>query len=171
MTHQHLDVSGFGSLRRRGAMHMWCPYGIGRESWDWVGRRSVGWLAGPSPHRVGEGALAEVCLLAGLKSGRPWHEVIVVVEHNIISPYIIASQPHRDRPLTLVSFACFLQKCYSLPHAFVSRRIPDCRCCLCSCFSCMILSMVSGTLFLLFLRSTHLSCGMLGRSGLGTPSY
>ena len=120
MTHKHVDVSGFGSLRRRGAMHMWCPYGIGRESWDWGGRRSVGWLAEGSPHGVGEGALAEVCLPAGLKSGRPWEEVIV--EHNIISPYIIVRQPHRMSPLTLVSFVCFLQKCYSLPHGFVTPR-------------------------------------------------
>jgi len=46
-------------------MHMWCPDGIGRDSWDRGGRESVGWLAPNSPHRMGEEALTEVWQLTG----------------------------------------------------------------------------------------------------------
>ena len=38
---------------------MWCPDGIGRESWDRVGLVSVGWLALNSPQELGVEALAE----------------------------------------------------------------------------------------------------------------
>ena len=36
-------------IRSRGAMHMRCPDGIGRESWERVGRPSLGWQAKTSP--------------------------------------------------------------------------------------------------------------------------
>ena len=35
-------------------MHMWCPDGIGRESWDWGGQESVGWLTPYSPRESGK---------------------------------------------------------------------------------------------------------------------
>ena len=40
-------------------MQIMCLDGIGRESWDWVGQMSVGWLALNSPQELGEEALAE----------------------------------------------------------------------------------------------------------------
>ena len=36
---------------------MMCLDGIGRESWDWVGQMSVGWLALNSPQELGEESL------------------------------------------------------------------------------------------------------------------
>ena len=68
-----------------------------------------------------------------------------------------------------MSFVCFLQKCYSLPRGCVSPRNGLFVVASFHCFSCMILSMLPGTRFLLFLRSMPSSCGMLGRSGSDNP--
>ena len=57
-------------LRRRTSMEMWCPDGIGRESWDRGGRESVGWLAWNSP-QVGGGALAVSVSTCGVKRDVP----------------------------------------------------------------------------------------------------
>ena len=55
-----------GIIRRRCAMHMWCPDGIGRESWDRVGQESVGWLASHPPQKGGRSP-RRVFLLAKIK--------------------------------------------------------------------------------------------------------
>ena len=56
---------------------MWCLNVIGRDGWD--RDTSMCWLDLWSSHGVGEEALSAVWLQAGLNSGRPCHEIIVVV--------------------------------------------------------------------------------------------
>ena len=60
-------------IRSRGAMHMWCPDGIGRDRWDRGGQGSVGWLALIPPNGV--------VALTGVRrsSTRPIIPVVVVV--------------------------------------------------------------------------------------------
>ena len=55
---------------------MMCPDCVGRESWDWVGRASVGWLTLKSPQDWGK-KLSPRGTLSGRKSGRPQGKVIV----------------------------------------------------------------------------------------------
>ena len=57
---------------------MMCPDCIGRESWDWVGQASVGWLALKSPQDWGKKPSPRGTL-SGRKSDRPLSRVIVVV--------------------------------------------------------------------------------------------
>ena len=62
------------------SMDMWCPYGIGRESWD----REVLRLVDPDPSPLkGEISLAGVCSLRGCRRiGSHRIIVVVVVEYN-----------------------------------------------------------------------------------------
>ena len=54
------------------SMDMWCPYGIGRESWVWDMPDVLAWLK--SSHGLGEGSSAWCVNAAGVYSGRPSHE-------------------------------------------------------------------------------------------------
>ena len=57
---------------------MKCPHGVGRESWERVGRASMGWLALNSPMELGMKPSPRGTLF-GRKSDRPECKVIVVV--------------------------------------------------------------------------------------------
>ena len=59
-------------------MDMWCPDGIGRDSWDRVEApsRALSWTLSP---QLGEGALAECVLLAGVSGSAPVRIIVVVV--------------------------------------------------------------------------------------------
>ena len=64
-------------------------YGIGRESWVMEMSRVTGWLVRIPPTKWGSIPSSAVCQLAGMYSGRPKSEVIVVVEQTIYSIYNI----------------------------------------------------------------------------------
>ena len=57
---------------------MWCPDGIGRDSWDRGGQESVGWLAPDSPRESGKKPSPRVSGLLD-ETNRLLYVVIVVV--------------------------------------------------------------------------------------------
>ena len=67
-------------------MHMWCPDGIGRDSWDRGGRESVGWPALNSPQKGGR-----VSSVSVRETDRPWSKIIVVI---IVVVSVVVPSPH-----------------------------------------------------------------------------
>ena len=66
---------------------MRCLYVIGRDSWVWE-MSSHALASMHSSHGVGEYSVSAVWPLAGLDSGRPRHEIIVVI---VVFPIVIAA--------------------------------------------------------------------------------
>ena len=84
-----------GNFRRRGAMHMRCPEGIGRESWEWGGRLSKGWLVLVLPPQSGGRSPLRGVATFGKKRDGPGVKIIVVVVVFFTPPAIAQRSPRK----------------------------------------------------------------------------
>ena len=67
-------------------MDMWCPYGIGRESWD----RVISDVRGSRPFPLnGEASLAGVFPFAGVSGSPPMKVIVVVVAVVVVAVVVV----------------------------------------------------------------------------------
>ena len=70
---------------------MWCPHGIGRDSWVWGEQKTL--CSMNSPHEVGEEARHRMDLVVGRKRGVPGVRWLLLLLNLIISLRIIIVEP------------------------------------------------------------------------------
>ena len=80
---------------------MWCPHGIGRDSWVWGEQETL--CSMNSPHEVGEEARRRMDLVVGRKRGVPGVRWLLLLLNLIISLRIIIVEPGGPRRMALAA--------------------------------------------------------------------